>query len=754
MRFAFPKINGKANPARSNAFRDAGDRARNQADWSEAGRNYILHLQGRPDDFAIWVQLGNCLKEQGEHAQALEAYDKALLLNEKDFDVHLQKGHAYKLMGRPREAATSYRKSLTFREKNNPALHELVQMSDGEFGYLAADISEESGSSRRLILDIGDLVEYAKHNMSLSGIQRVARNLIMNASNFIEQYKTTTIELALPDYESHEIFLVNKTLVIGLLEAIEKRPPDRAQLDRLISAILADKKPIKLKFGDSFAIVGAFWLQRNYDLLNDLRRADVNVYVFIHDLIQIRNPEYVHETANREFSRAFIDILAVSSHILTNSYFVKNEVEKYIEQKLDYTVPVLPVPLATELGTASGTIQEIQEDLDHLVKDGFVLCVSTIEARKNHQYIVSIWERLIERFPNRIPNLVFVGKWGWKIEEFRENLAKSDYLGGRLFIYNAISDTALSMLYQKCLFTIYPSFAEGFGLPIGESLAYGKPCIASNTTSMPEVGGTFCKYFDPFDVDDGYRVISETLSDPGALDAWTQRVERDFKVRTWSKFSEELFLTLLAHKGDSVRRTAEGRSLIASGTIAYFGSDTLAEMDARGVKLRSARMSRISGWHGAEGWGCWAAKRNAVIQFRSDLKAGEECVLYLLLKTADGDCPADCNVKIGSTSTLLRNLGPTPRWRTVKGVVGAGGAVEVVFVSGKGFNHRHGREIYIGVIALGIAGTAQAAAHLDIIDEIVPGGLALTKIAPKHEQDIDPPESAKSYSDQNEMQHS
>ena len=120
-------------------------------------------------------------------------------------------------------------------------------------------------------------------------------------------------------------------------------------------------------------------------------------------------------------------------------------------------------------------------------------------------------------------------------------LPNLDYLGARLYIYSAISDYDLAFLYQHCLFTIYPSFAEGWGLPVGESLGYGRPCVASKVTAIPEVGGSLCKYFDPLDLEDGYAVVSAILSNRGDLAAWAARVKKQFKPKTWNDFSSELF---------------------------------------------------------------------------------------------------------------------------------------------------------------------------------------------------------------------
>ena len=89
------------------------------------------------------------------------------------------------------------------------------------------------------------------------------------------------------------------------------------------------------------------------------------------------------------------------------------------------------------------------------------------------------------------------------------------------------------------------SIAEGFGLPIGESLAYKKPCIASNTTSMPEVGGRFVRYLEPWNQSEGYAVVRDTILDPKGLAEWTADIEANFHPKTWQEFCEEFFSTAI-----------------------------------------------------------------------------------------------------------------------------------------------------------------------------------------------------------------
>ncbi len=228
----------------------------------------------------------------------------------------------------------------------------------------------------------------------------------------------------------------------------------------------------------------------------------------------------------------------LADFVMTNSEYVANDVRKFMSSRLNFSVPVKSAPLATALvGEQKQVSQPTRRDVRAAASSPFVLSVSTIEVRKNHLYMIKIWEELIAKGAKNIPNLVFVGKLGWDIEPLMKYIDQSGHLDGRLHILSNVSDHELTYLYDKCLFTMFPSFVEGFGLPVGESLAHGKPCIASNRSSMPEVGGRFVKYVSPEDVEGGVRLVEELLADPAALSAWEKEIREEYKPRTWTEFA-------------------------------------------------------------------------------------------------------------------------------------------------------------------------------------------------------------------------
>jgi glycosyltransferase involved in cell wall biosynthesis len=164
----------------------------------------------------------------------------------------------------------------------------------------------------------------------------------------------------------------------------------------------------------------------------------------------------------------------------------------------------------------------------------YVLFVSTIELRKNHRLLVRVWQRLLERHgADLVPNLIFAGKIGWLVDDLLADLEASEYLNGKIILLRGLSDAELQQAYRSCLFTVFPSLSEGWGLPIAESLAHGKFCVASNHTSIPEAGGNLVDYFDPLDEDDALAKIERPLTDRAYLAAREAQLRAEYRPRTW-----------------------------------------------------------------------------------------------------------------------------------------------------------------------------------------------------------------------------
>jgi len=288
--------------------------------------------------------------------------------------------------------------------------------------------------------------------------------------------------------------------------------------------------------GDVIVSLGASWGIPNYmKYIAEMKRYyGIKFAPLVHDLIPIKHESLVephHTVQFRDWLRAAIP---VSDIVFTNSKHTRTALVTFVAES---GWPLPPRVEALEMGSG------FRDTLDPLtagtqtrisLPPRYVLYVSTIELRKNHRLLVRVWRRLLERHgTNLVPNLVFAGKIGWLVDDLLHDLEASDYLNGKIILLRSLSDAELQQAYRSCLFTVFPSLSEGWGLPIAESLAHGKFCVASNHTSIPEAGGNLIDYFDPLNEDDALAKLERPLIDPPYLAAREAQLRAEYRVRTW-----------------------------------------------------------------------------------------------------------------------------------------------------------------------------------------------------------------------------
>lgn len=133
----------------------------------------------------------------------------------------------------------------------------------------------------------------------------------------------------------------------------------------------------------------------------------------------------------------------------------------------------------------------------------FLLMVGTIEPRKNHAGVL----RAIERHPDGLP-LVVVGREGWASQDVVDGL-RALGASGRVVWLDNFGDHELPNLYAASRAVLYPSWTEGFGLPVLEALATGRPVVTGDDAVFSEVAGSFARQVDPADDDALLNAVRE-----------------------------------------------------------------------------------------------------------------------------------------------------------------------------------------------------------------------------------------------------
>jgi glycosyltransferase involved in cell wall biosynthesis len=310
--------------------------------------------------------------------------------------------------------------------------------------------------------------------------------------------------------------------------------------------------------GDILAILGGGWVVRDPYVEQAVRQNALRCVLLIYDIIPLRRPEWFDSNITEYFRNWFDRTLPLADMVFTISASTAKDVEAYArENSLALRNAPIPIPIGTafQAGPVGGGVSS------RLPAPGsYVLFVSTIEPRKNHALLFRIWRRLVSDMPVvSVPTLVFAGSVGWLASDFMSQLRNSRFLDGKIVHIDSPTDDELAALYDGCLFTLFPSYYEGWGLPIAESHAFGRPCIISNTSSLPEAGGTLARYIDPDNATEAYKLVRATIEDRAGLAEWRARVQREFKPVEWSA-SARAVLTALRLDGSLGKETETERS--------------------------------------------------------------------------------------------------------------------------------------------------------------------------------------------------
>jgi glycosyltransferase involved in cell wall biosynthesis len=295
--------------------------------------------------------------------------------------------------------------------------------------------------------------------------------------------------------------------------------------------------------GDVMIALGAPWGLPDYMryVAKAKQRFGLKFAILIHDLIPIEHESFVDPRHVGQFRDWLQEAVAVADVLFTVSQYSRRALIRTAGQA------GWPLPPVEVLQPGSGFSRQTTSGKRNVLPlpERYVLCVSTIEIRKNHRLLVRLWRRLLERHgAEAVPVLIFAGHIGWLVEDLIEDLAASGYLGGKIKLMAGLSDADLRALYDNCLFTVFPSFCEGWGLPVAESLAHGKFCVASNSTSIPEVGGDLIDYFDPSNEDDALTKLERVLLQPGYLQAREAHLHAAYRPRSWSECAQILIGSL------------------------------------------------------------------------------------------------------------------------------------------------------------------------------------------------------------------
>lgn len=332
-----------------------------------------------------------------------------------------------------------------------------------------------------------------------------------------------------------QIYFAFLTLIAAILyhpevKAFLLAPRNRFGLNLFIDKILIQPTKALAKFiamriwyrdatallpenGDLLLLLDSSWHMDIWRSVGKAKESGAKVILVLYDIIPVTHPEFCEDPLINAFETWFASALKFVDGFIAISATVQNDFSTFLEnqygsghgKKIDF------FHLGCDFNIAQVKDDRVRDKVRQVFDErSTYLMVSTLEPRKNHSYLLDTFDGLWAKGIN--VNLCFIGRIGWKVDELLDRIKSSREYQKRLFFWPDINDVELAYCYKHASMLVFPSFIEGFGLPIIESLGHGLPVLASDTPIHREVGLDHIGYFD--------------LADPGSLEQQIQVIEK------------------------------------------------------------------------------------------------------------------------------------------------------------------------------------------------------------------------------------
>ena len=289
--------------------------------------------------------------------------------------------------------------------------------------------------------------------------------------------------------------------------------------------------------GDHVVFTGVIWSPAYVDLFIRLNKVGVRISVFVYDIIPIERPDLVGAADRAAFEQWLEAVIALASVIYVSSAATKDQIVRWaVLQGRDIGADII----VTEFGSAEPSRIADAEELRSSPRttkvnlQSFVLSVGTIDKRKNQSLLCRLWPRLISELgEDTVPQLVLVGRDDLGLGKLDAGFSKLAY-DGKILILEGVDDAELFGLYRACLFTVFPSLSEGYGLPVAESLGSGKLCLAADLPAIRSHASELPWYFDSTDEEAALVLLRSAIEHRDQRAAAEARISKNYRPRPWA----------------------------------------------------------------------------------------------------------------------------------------------------------------------------------------------------------------------------
>jgi len=260
------------------------------------------------------------------------------------------------------------------------------------------------------------------------------------------------------------------------------------------------------------------------------------VVATVHDLIPFTHPEWVQPVRGARMRHGIELAVARCDHLITDSEATRRDVLARFSRPAA-TVTTVLLAGNSQLPVVDGEQARTLIERCFTLSAGYVLCVGSIEPRKNLERVIAAYAELKRRSVS-VPKLVIVGGSVWRHQSLHDQIARLGVVDDVVLTGHVPADQ-LAALFRCAGVFVYPSLYEGFGLPPLEAMRLGCPVVTSDRSSLPEVVGAAALTVDPYDTQQISAAIARVLADAGLAAELRRRGLARAAEFSWQRCAQE-----------------------------------------------------------------------------------------------------------------------------------------------------------------------------------------------------------------------
>lgn len=316
------------------------------------------------------------------------------------------------------------------------------------------------------------------------------------------------------------------------------------KLYKIIISLFNSKKDPNIDFID---IYQSFFYQIP-DII--LKNNKIKKFTILHDILPYTNPEYFeedsknYEKCRQNFKDKYLYFKDKDINVFVISQYTLNEVNKNLPElkNTNYIVNLISYNKNQYFVIDKNKIDKnILSKYNIPQNTPYILSLSSLNKRKNLPFLIDTFIQFLEKNKNmKDLNLVLAGPKGWMFDDIFKSIDKANKYKDRIILTGFVDEKDINTIYNSAYTFIFPSLAEGFGLPVLEAIACGVPVISSNSTSLPEVYGNCALSFNPVKKEELIECLEKIYNDKDFRENLIQKGLNRIKEFSWEKTTKNM----------------------------------------------------------------------------------------------------------------------------------------------------------------------------------------------------------------------